>query len=68
MKEKLVSEVAKELGRTPGRIRQLCGEYRLGQLLNNRLRVLTPGEIDRLREIVATAKPGPRQKNPKNLK
>lgn len=60
MREKLVSDVAAELSLTPGRIRQLCGEYRLGRMLHNRLRVLAPQEVAKIRQIVKDSKPGPK--------
>lgn len=62
MQEKTVTDVAKELGVTAGRLRQLCGEYGLGKLINPRLRLLEPHEVDVLRYHVRNAKAGPREK------
>lgn len=60
--EQTVADVAKELGVTAGRLRQLCAEYGLGRKINTRLRLLRPQEVAVLRYHVENAKSGPREK------
>lgn len=45
-----VQQVAKQLGLTDGRIRQICREYEIGVLLG-RDRVLTEADVNRIKNL-----------------
>ena len=48
-----VSSVAAMMRRTPGRIRQICRAHGIGYLLQSDIRILTPQDVQKIREIIA---------------
>ena len=44
--------VAKMVGKTPGRIRQICREYAIGTLILGRLRILSKRDVKQIEEII----------------
>lgn len=58
-----VKDAAKELGVTPSRIRQLCGQHNIGEMLTPMFRVLTVADVRRLRRILSEPKQGRSRKN-----
>lgn len=59
----LVADAADALGVTSGRIRQLCIQKNIGKLRTPRLRILTKGDVRKLRNILSEPKQGRRRKN-----
>lgn len=49
-----VSQIAKDVSRTPCRIRQICRDHDLGVMLEGGTRVLDQGEYNRILDILAT--------------
>ena len=47
-----VTEVARRFGRDSSRIRQLCIEHNIGVLIADRLRVLTKGDVEKIRKLL----------------
>lgn len=47
-----VSQAADSLGVTPARVRQLCQENDIGELIHSRTRLLENTDVERLREIL----------------
>ncbi len=47
-----VTDVARRLNRTTGRIRQICIQHGIGTLVGGRVRVFTPREVDKIALIV----------------
>lgn len=59
----LMKEAAAVIGVTPGRLRQVCTQHNLGTLLNPRLRVLSPSDLNCLKVIIGSFTPRrPRKK------
>ncbi len=58
-----VTDAARELRVTSGRIRQLCIEHDIGKMLHPRLRMLSPRDIQSLRKILDSQHGGRPRKN-----
>jgi hypothetical protein len=48
-----VTQVAKKVGRSTGRIRQICLEHDIGVLIGGRVRVFTPKEAKEIEKIIS---------------
>lgn len=59
-----VSDVARDVKRTPLRIRQLCNEMNLGVMISGRMRILSESDVRAIRERIKNARVGrPPKKN-----
>lgn len=58
-----VAQVAKKLGVTPGRIRQLCIEHTVGVLFTPRIRILSPRDESFLKRVLDSQVGGRPRKN-----
>lgn len=47
-----VASVAKRLGKTTGRIRQICREHDIGTLIGDRFRILEKRDVSRIEKIL----------------
>ena len=48
-----VQDAADRVGKTPGRIRQICREHAIGECIENRVRVLSQSDVDRIADIIS---------------
>lgn len=53
-----VTQVAEAVGRTPLRVRQICTKLNLGQMLSNRMRILSEADVRMIRDCIKTARVG----------
>lgn len=58
-----VADAAKQLRVTSGRIRQLCIEHNIGEMIHPRLRMLSPRDLQSLRKILDSQHGGRPRKN-----
>lgn len=48
-----VNDAADKFNRSTGRIRQICIEREIGELIENRIRLLSPADMRRIGRIIA---------------
>ncbi len=48
-----VNDAAERYGRTTARIRQICIEHAIGNLIENRIRLLTESDVRKIGRIIA---------------
>ena len=58
-----LAEAAKAVGRKPARLRQICNAESIGTMVNPRMRLLTPEDVEALKKAVAEMKIGRPKKN-----
>lgn len=64
-----VTAAAAELGVTPGRVRQLCQQHGIGEMLTPRMRLLSDKDLRTLNGLIGTPRgPVPRKKSAKRKK
>jgi hypothetical protein len=50
------AEVAAAIGRTDGRVRQLCIQHKIGRLISSKLRLLTDDDVAHIRTLIRAEK------------
>lgn len=64
-RELTVKKLAKRFGKDPARIRQISIDYKIGKLIEGRVRVFSDHEATRIERIIAET--GRTSKNSKNV-